>query len=44
MNKFLPEVLRYNIKTCIAYSGIKLIGRFQLRRQTKKHHQHNAVD
>ena len=44
MNKFSPEVLHYNVKTSIAYSGIKLSGSFQLRDQTKKDHQHHTVD
>ena len=32
-----------NVKTSIAYSGIKLSNRFQLKRQTNKDHEHDVV-
>ena len=43
MNKISSRVLPSNVKTCIAYSGTKLSSTFQLKYQTKKDHQHDAV-
>ena len=35
--------MTFNVKTPIAYSGIKLSNRFQLKRQTNKDHEHDVV-
>ena len=43
MNKYSTRVLPCNVKTSTAYSGTKLSSKFQLKDQTKKYHQHDAV-
>ena len=35
--------MTFNVKTSIAYSGIKLSSRFQLKDQTNKDHEHDVV-
>lgn len=43
MNKFSSQVLRFNVKTCIAHSGTRLSIKFQSNYQTKNDHQHDTV-
>ena len=38
MNKFSSQVLRFNVKTCIAHSGTRLSIKFQSNYQTKNDH------